>query len=314
MVAHQAGADLAVLPEMFNTGYGLLTVYDRYAEPVDGPTMMHLRRRSREWGMVIAAGFVERDGPSIYNAMGLCLPDGSISVYRKRHLVLWERSQFQPGREPLVVTTRWGRVGLAICADMIYEQVWCGYRGQLDLVAIAAAWPNYADRNTSRTHWLVGKLGLQPSTIPVKICNDLHIPVIFSNQCGQTSTRIPLVGIQIDDRFAGLSSVCDGCHGLLIRAGDEEEVVLSTVNVGAFRRIPQTRVRRPSPEPESGWATGRTLHGRLPALPWNDHGAFYISLGLRGVLYRIGMLLFDLTGSWTYWQAIRRRRGWGLKS
>ena len=115
MVAHQAGADLAVLPEMFNTGYGLLTVYDRYAEPVDGPTMMHLRRRSREWGMVIAAGFVERDGPSIYNAMGLCLPDGSISVYRKRHLALWERSQFQPGREPLVVTTRWGRVGLAIC-------------------------------------------------------------------------------------------------------------------------------------------------------------------------------------------------------
>ena len=89
------------------------------AEGIDGPTLRHLSRRSRQWRMGIAGGFVERDGRHLYDALALCLPDGSVHVYRKRHLVFWEPFRFRPGRSPLVVPTPWGRIGLAICADMI---------------------------------------------------------------------------------------------------------------------------------------------------------------------------------------------------
>ena len=55
------GAELAVLPEMFNTGYGYGPDYATTAESSDGPTIQYLRERSRSWRMFLAAGFVERD-------------------------------------------------------------------------------------------------------------------------------------------------------------------------------------------------------------------------------------------------------------
>ena len=58
--AHDEGVELAVLPELFNTGYSLCPDYGPYSETVEGPTITHLRRRSRQWRMAIAAGFVER--------------------------------------------------------------------------------------------------------------------------------------------------------------------------------------------------------------------------------------------------------------
>ena len=88
---------LAALPEMFNTGYGLVPDFDPSAEGTDGPTLRHLSARSRHWRMGIVAGFVERDRRHLYDSLALCLPDGSIQIYRKRHLVFWERFRFRPG-------------------------------------------------------------------------------------------------------------------------------------------------------------------------------------------------------------------------
>ena len=142
---------LAVLPEMFNTGYGLRPDYGPSAEVLDGPTLRHLSRRSEDWRMGIVAGFVERDGQTLYDALALCLPDGSVHVYRKRHLVFWEPFRFRRGRGELIVRTPWGRIGLAICADMIYRHVWENYRNRIDLAVIAAAWPNFACQRSGRT-------------------------------------------------------------------------------------------------------------------------------------------------------------------
>src|SRR5262245_5922833 len=104
------GAELVVLPEMFNTGYGLCPDYSPVAETLEGPTLEHLRARSRQWRLTIAAGFVERADHHLYDALALVEPGGEVHVYRKRHLVFWERSKFRPGRDPLVVPTRWGRI------------------------------------------------------------------------------------------------------------------------------------------------------------------------------------------------------------
>ncbi|MGP0069972.1 MAG: carbon-nitrogen hydrolase family protein [Isosphaeraceae bacterium] len=240
--ASQAGAELAVLPEMFNTGYGLLPDYAPHAEGTDGPTLRYLCGRSRQWRMGIVAGFVERGHRQFYDAMAVCLPDGSVQIYRKRHLVFWERFRFRPGRRPLVVATPWGRIGLAICADMIYRDVWDDYRGRIDLAVIASAWPDFACRHSGRKHWLFGHIGPLAAEIPIKVARDLGVPVIFANQCGATRTTIPILGLrltqQIDDRFAGRSCICDGRHTPPVIAGIEAQLVLSEVTVhnpGGFR-------------------------------------------------------------------------------
>jgi N-carbamoylputrescine amidase len=185
--------------------------------------------------MGIVAGFVERHRRHLYDALALCLPDGSIHIYRKRHLVFWERFRFRPGRRPLVVPTPWGRIGLAICADMIYRDVWDDYRGRIDLGVIASAWPDFACRHSGHKHWLFGHIGPLAAEIPVKVAQDLGIPIIFANQCGATRTTIPMLGLRlaqrIDDRFAGRSSICDGRHAPPVIAGVEAQLVLSEVTV-----------------------------------------------------------------------------------
>jgi N-carbamoylputrescine amidase len=229
--AFEAGAELAVLPELFNTGYSLCPDYAPYSETAEGPTIAHLRVRSRQWRMAIAAGFVERDRRHLYDSLVFCAPDGNVQVYRKRNLVFWERFRFHPGRAPLVVATPWGRVGFAICADMIYRKVWDDYRGRIDLAVVAAAWPDFADRHSGRRHWLLGSVGPLSASIPAKVAMDLGIPVVFANQCGETRTSIPVLGTRISDRFAGQSSICDGRHGAPARAAARPALLVAPITL-----------------------------------------------------------------------------------
>lgn len=229
--AFQQGVELAVLPEMFNTGYGLIPDYAPFAEERDGPTLRHLAGRARRWNMWIAAGFVERSGRHLHNSLAIISPNRPIAVYRKRNLVFWETYRFRRGISPLVVETPWGRAGLAICADMIYRDVWEDYRGRIDLAIVASAWPEFACRKSRRRHWLLGHVGPLSGTIPARVASDLGIPVVFANQCGPTRTAIPLLGSRIRDRFAGQSSICDGRAAEPVIAGVEEGVVISAMNV-----------------------------------------------------------------------------------
>lgn len=239
--AHQAGVELVVIPEMFNTGYGRFPDFGPYGEGIDGPTLSHLRDRSRQWKMGIAAGFVEREGHHLYDSLAFVTPEGETHIYRKRNLVFWEPSRFYPGRAPLIVTTRWGRIGFAICADMIYTKVWQGYRDRIDVAVVSAAWPEFACRHTGRKHWLLGHVGPLAGSIPGKVAEDLGVPVIFANQCGETKTTVPLILSQIADRFSGMSSVCDGHHGPPVRAGVGEEIVLSSITVHPQRGLKSWR-------------------------------------------------------------------------
>jgi N-carbamoylputrescine amidase len=258
--AHLGGAELAVLPEMFNTGYGLLPCYGACSEGPDGPTLTHLSRRSRLWRLTIAAGFVEREGRHLYDSLALCQPDGRVHVYRKQNLVFWERFRFRPGKAPLIVPTPFGRVGLAICADMIYRRVWEGYRDRIDLAVVASAWPDFANRETGKKHWLMGHVGPMSAEIPAKAASDLGIPVVFANQCGPTHTTIPLLGTwvaeRLPDRFAGRSSVCDGRHGPAVVGGVEEEIVLSSVTIHPRRGPRSCHSMSPSVPAASSSASG----------------------------------------------------------
>ena len=253
--ARADGAELAVLPELFNTGYSLCPDFAPYAEDIEGPTLEHLRKRSRQWRMGIAAGFVEREGRHLYDSLAFVTPEGDTHVYRKRNLVFWERFRFRPGRSPLVVPTRWGRIGFAVCADMIYRKVWRDYRDRIDLAIVAAAWPDFADRDTGRKHWLLGHVGPLSGEIPAKVARDLGIPVIFANQCGETQTTIPVLNNRIADRFAGRSTISDGLHGEAVRAGVEDQVLLSPLTIHSQRGLKTWRSMYPSAVEASSFAS-----------------------------------------------------------
>lgn len=121
-----AGCDLAVLPELFSTGY---VFRDReeaasLAEPLPaGPTGAILSGRAAATGTTIVAGVAEAAGGDLFNSCLLARPDGSAAVYRKTHLFWDEKSVFEPGDGGFAVHPAAGAaVGMMICFDWIFPE------------------------------------------------------------------------------------------------------------------------------------------------------------------------------------------------
>ena len=124
------GCDLAVLPELFATGYSFRSRDEvaALAEPVApgdgaGPVLAALRAHAAATGTTLVAGLAERDGARLFNSAVLVRPDGSHGLYRKAHLFLDEKSLFDPGDLPFPVFAACGAVvGMMICFDWVFPE------------------------------------------------------------------------------------------------------------------------------------------------------------------------------------------------
>jgi len=118
--------DLAVLPELFSTGYQFTDRDElaRLAEPVpDGPTCRALADHAAKTGTTLVAGLAELDGDRIFNAAVLVRPDRSIERYRKIHLFWDETRIFDPGDLGFPVFKACGTtVGLMVCFDWLFPE------------------------------------------------------------------------------------------------------------------------------------------------------------------------------------------------
>ncbi len=207
--AHARGARLIVLPELATTGYSEHPDLHVLAEGLDGSTIRTLTTLSQQHGVYLAAGFVEDHEGDVYDSLAFTTPRGEVSIYRKRHLIFWEHYYFRSGCRPLIVKTELGRVGFAICADMMYEHIWAGYRGQIDVAVVSAAWPEATKQTTGGAGWMLRPSAALSGKLPARIASDLSIPVVFSNQTGPCEVRIPMLGRARPAEFAGRSAVYD---------------------------------------------------------------------------------------------------------
>lgn len=118
--AAKKGVEMLCLPECASTGFEWLGDRDAaakvYAEPVPGPMVEVFAEKARATGMYIIFGVVERprNTKKIYNTAFLVGPEeGYIGRHRKVHA----EKVFAPGAEAPVFDTRYGKVGIFICAD-----------------------------------------------------------------------------------------------------------------------------------------------------------------------------------------------------
>ena len=229
--AHARGAQLVVLPELFNTGYHEHGDLHRLAEDWTGPTVRGLRELSARYGLYLVGGFVERHRVHVYDSLVLCTPTGAVSIYRKRHLIFWEHFYFRPGRHPLIAETPLGRIGFAICADMLYDHVWSEYRGQIDLAVICSAWPGPCASGTRRVSWLLRPSWELAGDIPLAVARELDIPVVFANHCGLCQVRVPMLAGPSAAQFAGRSAIYNGAAGRTTAEFDGEGIAVAPVTI-----------------------------------------------------------------------------------
>ncbi|GAB4369043.1 MAG: carbon-nitrogen hydrolase family protein [Kiloniellaceae bacterium] len=118
------GAELLIAPELATTGYGAGDAIRDRAEPVDGPQLRRLGDLCSRHGLALVAGFAERAGGTVYNALALLRPGAAPTVYRKTHLYAdYERALFTPGEIRAAVAEYRGlKLGFLICYDVEFAE------------------------------------------------------------------------------------------------------------------------------------------------------------------------------------------------
>jgi predicted amidohydrolase len=128
--AKEQGADLAIFPEMSLTGYVLHDQIYELAEQIPGPSVQKVEALAKKTGMHIIFGMPEltpKTQATLYNTSVLVGPSGLIGKYRKMYLpthsVFEEKRYFRPGYEPASFQTQLGNIGLTICYDVFFPEV-----------------------------------------------------------------------------------------------------------------------------------------------------------------------------------------------
>lgn len=159
--AHEAGAELAVLPEYF----AWISAHDTdklsLAEiPGHGPIQEFLKQAAIRYRLWIVGGTLPIQTPEKQKVFNRCLvinPEGeSVAHYDKIHLFGFtkgeerycESNTITPGNTPQTATTPWGQLGLGICYDLRFPEL---FRALLpiDFLIIPAAFTF----TTGSAHW-----------------------------------------------------------------------------------------------------------------------------------------------------------------
>jgi predicted amidohydrolase len=162
--AASQGAKFVGLPENFSW-MGPEPERPQAAEPLDGPTLSKMAQLAKELRITLLAGSVlepNAPGGRLFNSSTLFGPDGArIAVYRKMHLfdvdvgdgaTYQESAAVAPGTEVVSGITELGRVGLSVCYDLRFPEL---YRKLASEGATLLTVPAAFTLMTGKDHWEV---------------------------------------------------------------------------------------------------------------------------------------------------------------
>ena len=118
-----AGVRLAVLPEMFNTGFSMHP--ERIAEDEKGETVAWLSATAKQHNIAIVCSISYVYLKQYFNRLFFVFPDGTYTTYDKRHLFRYgkEPEHYAAGTERLIVEYEGWRICPLVCYDLRFP-VW----------------------------------------------------------------------------------------------------------------------------------------------------------------------------------------------
>ena len=192
-------AQLAVLPEMWSCGYDY-----KHLSELAGTTpqvLETIKTDCRDLGLVCVGSLPELHEGTIYNTAYVIDRGELIGRYRKLHLfsTMRENEFLGAGDQTLVAETSLGKLGIAICYDLRFPELFRKLAlAGAEIICIPAEWPK-----PRQEHW---KTLLRARAIE----NQLF--VVAANCCG----------LQGKLDFFGLSQLISPLGNVLELAGEED--------------------------------------------------------------------------------------------
>lgn len=235
--AAEAGAKLVLLPELFNVGYYIgRSLFDLW-ETEDGRTVTWMRRQASRHGMIVGGTIAERRGDRLLNTFFMAEPDGRLYRYSKRQPTKIELAAYDPGTDESIVETSLGRVGRAVCADIIWRRsLLRSFAGGVDLVLLPQANPELKllapliRRSDRRRHAPLERL-----------IRAIGAPMVRAGLVGpvQRLSRVPLVDVYM---YGGTFVTDAGGRTLASVPAGAEGVAVSDVVLGSTGGDPRASV------------------------------------------------------------------------
>ncbi len=225
--AAERGAQLAVLPEMWSSGFSYRNL-NELALRTQG-IVDELLEISRSLKLVICGSMPEPDGDAkVFNTVFLADNGRLAGIYRKMHLfsLLGEDRAFAAGDSWLLADTSLGKVGVIICYDLRFPEL--SRRLALEgarVICVPAQWPK-----PRQEHW---------RTLVRARAIENQLFVVACNACGPIGKL---------DLF-GMSMIVDPKGEVLAEAGEEERELVAPLDMRAMAdwraQIPCFNDRRP---------------------------------------------------------------------
>lgn len=216
---HQAskqGADFVLLPELWASGFDLNHARE-YASSLDEGWFARMRSMAVDLGIGVGGSMIEEDQGNYYNSFVLYDKSGDLlGSYRKIHLFqkLNEHIHFKGGNKVVVVDSPWGKIGLAICYDLRFPEIFrtCAVEGA-ELILLVAEWPRQRIE-----HW---KILLQARAI--------------ENQC--FIAAVNKSGTSMGAALGGNSALINPMGEFLTLGGENEELLQATFDLDEVSKI-----------------------------------------------------------------------------
>lgn len=227
--AARRGSDLIVLPELWSTGYDLENAAS-HATTTGAGVFAETAGLAAEYKIHVAGSCLSHLGPGRFGNTLVCFgPSGDVlGEYSKVHLyrLMDEDRYLTAGSELTVVDLPWGIVGLAICYDLRFPELFRHYAlVGATMVILPAEWPK-----PRLAHW---RTLLRARAI------ENQMFVIACNRVGETRA----------DEFPGHSAIIDPWGKAVVEGGEQEALLTAEIDldeVSRFRnKIPIFEDRRP---------------------------------------------------------------------
>jgi predicted amidohydrolase len=214
--AAEQGGQLALLPELWSSGYDLNHAH-LLAQQLNYGPFNFMSEQALKYQIFIGGSALESYQDKIFNTFALYNPLGELSAYyRKVHLfrLMDEDQWLTPGNRIELAEFSFGQVGLSICYDLRFPE-------QFRRLAIAGA-----------------RLILLPSEWPAARIEHFRILVrarAIENQFAFAATNC--TGVRNGESFGGCSLLVDAWGETAAEAGSQPGVVTGEIDLELTDRI-----------------------------------------------------------------------------
>jgi len=220
--AKQRRASLLMLPELWSNGDALGRAV-KTAVPLGEGIFAKLSALAQSLELcLLGSNFALFEEGKVGNTAVFYRSDGGVGgVYTKIHLfrLMDEHRYFTAGTHLTMTETAWGKVGIAICYDLRFPEVFREYALKgAKLICLPAAWPH---PRLAHWHTLLRARAIENQ--------------LFVAACNRVGKNGPL-------EFFGNSCVIDPWGETLVLGGEEEALLTATLN---FESIEQARAKIP---------------------------------------------------------------------